>query len=144
MSNFLLSGNSKNPFHLSVSPVIIRNGKVIYLHKSNGSYTLPRETIYLNESILEGLIRGSNEELGFNIEVKRYLGSLKTEFTREGESVIIEKTTLYFEVSIISSVNKKLEDDEAGDNVLESTIEEVIKKLKESKNIEYKILESFV
>lgn len=145
MKDILLSGNSENPYHCSVSCVFLKDSKVTYIQKVNGSRTLPRETIHLTESILEGLQRGAAEELGVEIQVGSYIGSLQTKFVRPNEFIEIEKTTLYFKTTVVKILdNKKLELDELEDRVFELDIQELINIFKLEGNTEYQILERLI
>lgn len=92
---FQTRGDLSNPFHLSVGIVIKDNGKVALVRKNNGYFTIPRETIYSRESIEDALKRGAAEELGIEIYVDKFLGSLITHFKRP-DGTDIEKTTIYF------------------------------------------------
>lgn len=63
--------------------------------KKDGIYTLPRETVYLRESLEDSLVRGVEEEVGIVVKPKRFLGS-QISFFKRSDGSNIEKTTLYF------------------------------------------------
>lgn len=137
---FLVRGNSTNPHHLSIGAVILEDKKVILLKKGIGIYTLPRETMYSQESLEETLIRGVEAEIGIIVKVEKYIGALITHFPRL-DNTLVEKTTLYFLVSKISESVKDQTEDEKNDEVVSLDINEAIEILKSEENEEYKILE---
>lgn len=135
-----IRGNSNNPYHLSIGGILLNEGKVFLIKKPDGKITLPRETAYSNESVHDTLIRGFIEELGINIIVLKFLGSLKTHFNRP-DGTDIEKTTLYFLVEHKSDTTKNQADDEIDDEVIELELQEAIKVLTKQDNEEYLILQ---
>lgn len=138
--NFQIRGDSDNPYHLSVGAVILKINEVTLLKKKDGSYTLPRETMYLQESIEESLVRGMQEEIGIIIKIGKYLGSQTTYFTRP-DNTNVEKTTIYFTVTKLNDIIKKQEFDELGDKIIAIDIRKAIELLKNQNNEEYKILQ---
>ena len=141
MSNRVqIRGDSNNPYHLSVGGVLLKKGKIFLIKKSSGDLTLPRETPYSDETIHVTLMRGFVEELGIDVTVSRFLGSLKTYFNRP-DGTNIEKTTLYFLVYYSNKSMKNQADEEVGDEVIELELQEAILNLKEQKNDEFIILQ---
>lgn len=136
---FEIKGTKTTPFHLSCGVVLYQDDQVLVLKKSDGSFTLPRETMYTNESIEEALKRGAQEELGLNITPLKFLGSLKTFFSRDG--VNIEKTTIYFLCSVDNEVENKKELDELDDEILWVEKKEAKEMLNECQNQESVIID---
>ncbi len=113
MNNYF-RGNSEHPYHLSVGAVIVNNKNEICCHyfEKNTDHTafkgftdfylLMRETMELGETVEDTLHRGMMEEFGITGEIVSYLGSIKSEYEARNSnpSVMIEKTTLYFQVSL--------------------------------------------
>lgn len=137
---FQIRGDSINPYHLSVGGVLLSKGNVFLIKKPDGIYTLPRETTYSNETLLDTLIRGFMEELGLKVTVKNFLGSLKMHFNRP-DGTNIEKTTLYFLVEYKKDTIKNQADDELDDEVIDIKLEDAIETLKKQGNDEYLILQ---
>ena len=142
-SNFQIRGDANNPYHLSVGAVILENNQIILLKKANGNVTLPRETMYLKESIKKTLIRGAEEEIGIIVEVEKYLGSQITFFKRP-DNTNVEKTTLYFLAKKLKETTKKQELDELEDEIITLDIKNGTDLLKKQGNEEYKILERLI
>lgn len=138
-TNFQIRGDSNNPYHLSIGAVILEANKVTLLKKKDGSFTLPRETMYSQESIEDSLGRGVQEEIGITPKIEKYLGSQITFFTRP-DNTNVEKTTIYFLVTKLADVVKKQELDELEDEVVTIDIQKAIELLKDQNNEEYKIL----
>ena len=117
--NFELRGTAQNPCHLSVATVLLNEqGEIAVIRKPRGYHCLPRETIYSDETLIQGLRRGLREELGVDCIVKRFLGSLVNHFNLS-DGTNIEKTTLYFKAQLVGVVgSRSLEDDEKEDEVL--------------------------
>jgi len=136
---FEVRGTKENPFHLSFGIVIIEKKKIAIIKKEDGNYTLPRETMKVKESLQEALGRGACEELGLLVEIKKYLGSLKIYFFREG--VKVEKTTCYFLLKKKGEVKKAPRTYERHDRVLWIPVQEAIELLYAEKNSEWEILE---
>lgn len=139
-ANFQIRGDSNNPYHLSVGAVILENNEVTLLKKKDGSITLPRETMYLQESVEEALVRGIEEEIGIIIQVEKYLGSQITFFNRP-DNTHVEKTTIYFLVTKLRDAVRKQEFDELEDKTFTISIQKGVELLKDQNNVEYKILE---
>lgn len=135
-----LKGDTNNPYHLSVGAVVIKNKKIALIKKPDGYCTLPQETLFLNENLKAGLIRGIKEELGEIVNIKKYLGSLKSYFFRPNGTKI-EKTTLYFLAKATSTTKKQQQKDELKDKILWLNKKQITERLKQSKNNETKILE---
>jgi len=108
--------------------------------KKDGIYTLPRETVYLRESLEDSLVRGVEEEVGIVVKPKRFLGS-QISFFKRSDGSNIEKTTLYFLVEKVGKGFKKQEFDEKQDREVVMNIEEAIEVLKNQHNDEYRILQ---
>lgn len=144
--NIHFSGNKKNPFHLSVGAVLWVDNQITLIQKSNGKITLPRETIYSEESIEAAIARGLAEEIGAtNVKIKRFVGSLQTYFSRE-DGTIVAKTTIYFEVASTepSFEIRNPKEDEIHDQVLWLNPSVAIDALKETENDEYKIIQNII
>lgn len=138
-----IRGDKNNPYHLSVGAVLIEDGKIYLIKKPDGYLTLPRETMYLEESLIKTLKRGCEEEMGVKVELERFLGTLISNFNRE-DGTKIEKTTLYFSVIFESKTNREPKADEINDEVIKINLREAIEKMKFQKNEEYKILKIFI
>ncbi len=137
-----VKGTKENPFHLSFGMVIIEDKKVAMIHKEGGDYTLPRETVKLKESLEEALKRGAHEEVGLLVDVKKYLGSLKIFFFRDGEKV--EKTTCYFLLKKNGKIKKTPRSYEKHDSVLWLSLPDAIGLLYQEKNSEWEMLDRFL
>lgn len=76
-----------------------------------------RETIEPGESLETVLVRGLMEEFGATATLHSYIGSIVSNFSKEG--VIIEKTTLYFlcDLIAINPALRSTEDEEDGSQV---------------------------
>lgn len=137
---FLIRGDQVNPYHLSIAGVIIDGDKIALIKKQSGIHTLPRETVYSNESLVEGLKRGALEELGVEIEVEKFLGSTITYFSRP-DGAEIEKTTLYFNCKKINEQERTPREDELNDEVIWVSPEEANNLLDQTeKKIVYRML----
>lgn len=86
--SFQIRGDKNNPFHLSVGGILVKNDSIYLIQKPDGYLTLPRETVYLDESLDSALIRGFKEELGVIVKVENFLGTLITRFNRSDGSEI--------------------------------------------------------
>ncbi len=137
--SFEIRGTKENPYHLSVGAVVSHDGKYALIQKSNGLYTLPRETIYSNESIEGALVRGMSEELGVLIKVHVFLGSLQTVFNRL-DGAEINKTTVYFHCTQIGKSQRNPEDYEVDDKILWVDKDELIQRLQSGNNSEAEIV----
>lgn len=141
--SFEISGTKEMPYHLSIGAVIEDEGKYALIKKPDGDYTLPRETIYSNESIEDTLLRGMSEELGIIMNVKNFLGSLNIKFNLS-DGTEINKTTIYFFCIKVGNYQRKPENDESDDSIFWLTTEEVKKYLSECNNPELKIFERII
>lgn len=139
-TGFEIRGDKNNPYHLSLGGVILHQARVVLVKKKSGIVTLPRETILSQESIEECLVRGISEEVGFEVKVERFLGSLITHFNRL-DNTTIEKTTLYFLLTKVSEDKRNPSIDEIEDEIMYENIGSAIDVLKSQKNDEYKILQ---
>lgn len=137
-----LRGVKENPQHLSFGMIVFRDSKIAIVFNQN-KHTLPRETGYLEESIQRTLERGAEEELGVNIKVSRYIGSLVTQFFREDFSEI-EKTTCYFLAEYFSYSTRKPEEYEKGDVIKWLSLEETENIFKKEDNPELSIVDKVV
>lgn len=123
--------NSKEyPYHISVGAVLFReDGAVACQHFSKETilkitniesdiYTLMRETMEeeKNETILETLHRGLDEEFGVKGEVRGYLGSLETHVLNDTKAKLenYKKTTLYFLVDILPNQTLRILSSDTG------------------------------
>ncbi len=144
MKSFELRGTKENTYHLSVGAVIWHEKNIALIKKHDGYYSLPRETVYLNESLEESISRGLKEEIGISkIEIKRFLGSQITFFDRDSSR--IEKTTLYFEVKMHNKNDIRTpEIDEEKDEILWVSLKKAISLLQKIQNEEYKIVQKVI
>lgn len=79
------------------------------------------------------------EEVGLQVKVERYLGSLMSDFNRtDGTSV--EKTTIYFLVKVVGDISANREMDEINDELLWVDFATGIRKLEEVNNQEAELL----
>jgi ADP-ribose pyrophosphatase YjhB (NUDIX family) len=138
-----IRGDKNNPHHLSVGAVLIENSKVYLIKKPNGYLTLPRETMFLEETLIETLKRGCEEEMGIEIEIKKFLGTLVSHFKRE-DGTDVEKTTLYFSATFVSQTRRKPKSDEVNDEVIQIKLSKALEKMKSQSNKEYKIIEKLI
>ena len=136
--SFQVRGIKENPYHLSIGAVVFDGNKYALLKKSNGYYTLPKETTYSNESIEDTFMRGMEEELGIKMEAIKFIGSLSTKFNRP-DNILINKTTIYFLCKKIgdSQLNPKV--DEINDEILWLKSDNIEKYLDECSNPEVSI-----
>jgi len=96
------SGKLGLPYHLSVGAIVVNEKKEVGCrhysaneHEEQGElYVVMRETMEPGETIEQTLARGCQEELGLTVEIKEFIGSIVSHFSRGTETV--EKTTLYF------------------------------------------------
>jgi hypothetical protein len=135
-----LRGDKDNPYHLSIGQVIIDgNNRITLIKKKDGVLTLPRETTFLQENIIDTLNRGATSEVGVTISVIKYIGSLITFFNRDPNTKI-EKTTIYFLTKVTGKCEKNLAEDEVDDIVIWRSLEKTISLLKNQENTEAKIV----
>ncbi len=132
-------GTKENPYHLSVGIVVKDDSKVILIHKKQKKYTVPSETISLNETLEEAVKRGAREELGLLVEIEKYLGGMIFTFKRADETEI-NKTTCYFLVRKVGECEKTPMDDELLDEVHWFEIAEAISVLEKEGNVQAEIL----
>jgi len=134
---FEIRGTKENPYHLSVAAVLLNEqGKVAVIRTPRGYHCLPRETIYVGESLIEGVQRGLREELGVSCTVDRFLGSIVNHFNLPDGTDIV-KTTLYFEAHVTDlQGDRSPEIEEADDEVVWLDTEPAIEKIKESRHRE--------
>lgn len=96
----LFSYRSTNPYHLSVGAVMLNDAGLVACHHfaeyegRQDFYILMRESVEQDESLLDAVHRGLREEFGATAQIERYLGSIVSQFTIDGEPRG-EKTTLY-------------------------------------------------
>lgn len=140
---FQVRGDSNNPYHLSIGTVVTDEEKIALVKKPSGIYTLPRETVYSDESIEDALNRGIEEELGVLVNIIKFLGTQITYFDRpDGTSV--EKTTIYFLANKTGETSKNQAEDELDDAIEWFESNEAIKILKEQSNMEFKLIERVI
>lgn len=143
VNNFELRGVAENPFHFSVGLVIVHDNKIVVIRNEDNEITLPRETIWLNESLEDCAKRGAKEELNFRIQPTRYLGTITTVIQKKN-NLLVDKTTAYFVCDFVEhSSGTEFPDGEVKE-IMWLTPEETIKLLKEHKNEEYKIVERLI
>lgn len=136
---FQTRGDSNNPHHLSVGAVVFDENQIALVKKSDGLFTLPRETMYSEESLTLALQRGLREELGIEVTVEKFIGSQVTFFSRADDTKI-EKTTIYFICHKIKGVEKRQEEDELNDEIVWMQIRKAQQILKDCGNEEWKLL----
>lgn len=136
---FQTRGDKNNPFHLSIGTVCTHENKVALIKKADSTYTLPRETMYSEESLEEALLRGIEEELGIKAKVVRYIGCLITHFNRPDGSDI-EKTTIYFLSERTGDSTKSQAEDETADTIEWFEKDTCIKLLEEQNNKEFELV----
>jgi len=131
-----------HPYHLSVGAVVLNDKKEVCCHyfdrffdaATNREYTdfyiLMRETLEPHETLEEALARGLLEEFRMKINLRTYIGSLKSTF--EHESVVIEKTTLYFLCDFVSfeKESRDAEDPESVSKIIWMPIDTLRSKMK--------------
>jgi NADH pyrophosphatase NudC (nudix superfamily) len=121
MPERLFKASVENPYHLSVGAVLMNDKGEVCGHyfdevKDNQSrsykdfYLLMRETIKDNETIEQTVARGLMEEFGATGKIKKYLGSLISTWPQQ--QPLLQKTTLYFLVDLISIDESKREKDD--------------------------------
>ncbi len=137
--SFETRGTKENPYHLSIGAVVEDNGKYALIKKSDGYYTLPRETTYSNESIEDTLMRGMSEELSVIVKVHKFLGGLLIKFNHSDGSEI-DKTTTYFLCSKVGDSKRVPEDSEIDDEIFWVSKDELESKLNACKNPEANIV----
>ena len=143
MSNNYFQGTVENPYHLSIGAVVQnKEGEVCvhyfekFSHKAAGDfedfYLVMRETIEPNETIEQALARGLLEEFGMKASLRRYLGSIVSNFSKNDKT--FEKTTLYFLCDFISmDESKRGGDIEATSEIKWLTASYLIEKMKEQR-----------
>ncbi|MBU1110595.1 NUDIX domain-containing protein [Patescibacteria group bacterium] len=148
VKNFQIRGDKQNPYHLSVGLVVVKDDKIVLLQKGVGDllhnlsaeiHTLPRETVYSQESIVQVIDRCAKEELGLSVDAERYLGSLITYFHRR-DGTQVEKTTIYFKVNVTGKAMRAPAVDEVDDKVAWVAASKAVELLKSNENDEYKIV----
>lgn len=103
----IFQASQQHPYHLSVGAVLINEyGEVACHHfKKIGElqdvFTLMRETVENDETLVQAVERGLEEEFGATGEVKAYIGSKVTTFKMKS-GVSVQKTTVYFVVKLKS------------------------------------------
>ena len=137
--SFETRGTKENPYHLSIGAIVEDSSRYALIKKSDGYYTLPRETTYSNESIEDTLVRGMSEELGVIVKVRKFLGGLLIKFNHS-DGKEIDKTTTYFLCSKIGDSKRVPEDSEVNDEISWVSKDELKKKLDSCKNPEADIV----
>ncbi len=121
MDNFL-NQSLQSPTHISVA-ALLRNGTGELLchffkkddlpDESEGKgdlYLLMRESLHRDESLEAAVARGLEEEYGAEGTIVDFLGTIVSHFpSSDDNTVIIEKTVLYFLVDYISHDESKRE-----------------------------------
>jgi len=136
--------SAESPFHISVGAVLVNGeGEVrahyrttdstpVDYHVTMGglseSYTLMRETIENGESIEEAVLRGVDEEFGATGTIVKYLGSIQSVIHSRIRS--FEKTTLYFEVTLIEEHERAQDDGEGHTELVWKSPEFLIEKMR--------------
>lgn len=143
VNNFELRGVAENPFHFSVGLVIVHDNKIVVIRNEDNEITLPRETIWLNESLEDCAKRGAKEELCYLIKPVRYLGTIKLSLINK-DNVFVEKTTAYFVCDFVEQFSETEFPDGEVKEVMWLSPEEAQNLLKEHKNEEYKIVERLI
>lgn len=129
-----LRGSEGNPYHVSCGGVIVRekDGQkevlLLYRLKKKGwdfdSWHLPKGTKRKDESFEESARREVLEETGYEVEVIKKLGILKSHYEIKGQR--INKKTHYFLCKSLRRVHKDIKEH---DGVEWVEIGEAIKKL---------------
>lgn len=117
----------ENPYHISVGAVLVNEeGKICLHHRTTENVPeeyqvnlgglsevriLMRESLENDETLEECVYRGIEEEFGAKGEIVRYLGSIRIRV--DGTEGVFEKTTLYFQVKLISLGKRSGDDDES-------------------------------
>lgn len=123
----LFQHSAESPFHISVGAVLVNgDGKILVhtfsankvppnlIHNLGGMETisiLMRESLENGESLEGAVARGLQEEFGMEGNIKKYLGSEQHFLETPGGD--FEKTTLYFEVELITTGERPMDDPEA-------------------------------
>lgn len=118
----LFKQSEGSPFHISVAALFTNEKKELLCHhfspkdlphESEGKrdvYLLMRETLEPHETLESALTRGLLEEFGATGEIIDYLGSIQSHFPyTHNHKIVVEKTTLYFEVRALSVDESKRE-----------------------------------
>lgn len=94
---FYLRAEAHNPWHLYVGVVLSdKEGRIAIVEDPDGTFTLPRETVASDDSIVRLVHRLVLEQVGVVPEVRRYVGSHCIPFDRY-DGTKTEKTILYFD-----------------------------------------------
>jgi hypothetical protein len=120
----LVQHSQGNPFHVSVGAVVVNSEGKIMVHVLSENtvpkdlvgilgglgtaYILMRESVEDNESLEDAVLRGVQEEFGVIGAIRKYLGA--TQAILPSRYGTFEKTTLYFEVSFESEVERVMHD----------------------------------
>jgi ADP-ribose pyrophosphatase YjhB (NUDIX family) len=131
-------GTEKNPYHLSIGVAIVDNGKIGLVQMKSGETTIPRETMDIGESLEDEFKRGALEELGLEVEMKDFLGTITTHFNN-WQGVDIEKSTIYF-----SGVKTAELDRELPEKVIWLPLDEALCNLKKENNPESDIVQKLI
>jgi len=91
----------KYPFHTSCGGVIIKKGKILLLHRfitekrTYDSWHLPKGTKLVGETNKQTVERECLEETGYEVKVLRKIGSLKSDYNLNDDTVA-HKITHYY------------------------------------------------
>ena len=67
-----------------------------------GTWSLPKGTPELGETIKETAIREVREETGLIAQIRDYIGPIKYEFSNTGETIIFRKTVYFYLMEFVS------------------------------------------
>jgi ADP-ribose pyrophosphatase YjhB (NUDIX family) len=120
----------ESPYHLSVGAVLIDEAGKIACHyfkefmvtdedrKYEDFYILMRETVEVDESLEEAVLRGIKEEFGATGEIEKFIGTLLTKFPRG--DVWVEKATPYFLIKLKEfDIDKRVLNDAERESVVQ-------------------------
>lgn len=102
-----LRGDKNHPFGYSCGGIVWRKNKkgdieILLLHRFKtdhwhyNSWHLPKGTMRQGETRKEAAKREIEEETGYAVVVKKYLGKLKSTWDYQDQGTLINKTTYYF------------------------------------------------
>lgn len=100
--------------HVSSGAVIYRKEKneieiLVMFRRATGTYHLPKGTQQLGEDLETTAKREIQEETGYEVDLKEYLGMLPSSFKKEGKA--IQKETHYFKAELSSPLQGPHDDE---------------------------------
>lgn len=139
----LFAWNNSNKQHLSVGAVLVNSNQEVLVHKLGrigNKYFLPKKS-HSNNSTLEETLNRVEAEIGYKIIRNKYLGSRKSTFKVEDES-IVNKTTLYFLCNITEQTQRDKNDRDSDSELIWLKKDELINIMKEQGKLENDLDES--